>query len=43
MSEQIIAKLDEMEANQSVKIEEVKTAVETSVTEKIEAVKTETQ
>jgi hypothetical protein len=43
MSEQIIAKLDEMEANQSVKIEEVKSAVETSVTEKIEAVKTETQ
>jgi len=43
MSEQIIAKLDEMEANQSVKIEEVKSAVETSVTEKIEAVKSETQ
>ena len=43
MSEQIIAKLDEMEANQSVKIEEVKTSVETSITEKIEAVKTDTQ
>ena len=43
MSEQIIAKLDEMEANQSVKIEEVKTSVETSVNEKIEAVKSETQ
>ena len=43
MSDQIIAKLDEMEANQAVKIEEVKSAVETSVTEKIEAVKTETQ
>jgi hypothetical protein len=42
MSEQIIAKLDEMEANQSVKIEEVKTSVETSVNEKIEAVKNET-